>query len=420
MVYVGSEVARLRRVVVQRPGPAHAAMLPGDIDPASAGYLLFDDLIHVPDAQAEHDQLSAVLSTSAEVARFDDMLSEVLSQESARAWLVEEIGRLEGLGGADARRLGELTPAELERTLVTGSLPGATGRLFAPLPNLLFARDLAAVVGETLVVGNASKRARKRESLLTWVVVEHHPWFAGARVSENSQWVRKSGGSYPLTIEGGDVLVISDSLALIGASERTSWSMIIELARELTERGFSRVLVVEMPKQRSSMHLDTVFTLVDWDAATVYTPILEPGGREECRVIRLRRAGDHLAAESVEGNLLDALAAEGHPLRCIPCGGGDPQAMRREQWTDGANHVALSPGVVLGYARNEATGQAMAEHGFEVVHTERFLDIFERDFQGDYSALETSGRRFAVQITGSELSRGRGGPRCLTFPVERR
>ncbi|MCB9760168.1 MAG: arginine deiminase [Alphaproteobacteria bacterium] len=420
MVYVGSEVSRLRRVIVQRPGAAHAHMVPDDIEPSSAGYLLFDDLVHVPAAQAEHDQLVAVLGTTAEVLYLDDMIRQTLEREDARRWLIDEVARLEGLSGETIRVLGSLDPVALERALVVGVLGSGDARLMHPLPNLIFTRDLAAVVGGTLVLGNASKRARKRESLLMWTIVEHHPWFAGARISENSRWVRRAGGSFPLTIEGGDVLVISDSLALIGASERTSWSMIINLAHELVVNGFTRVLVVEMPKQRSSMHLDTVFTMVDWDACVLYPPILERGGREECNLIRLRPKGGDLVVEDLDGDLLDALAGEGHPLRMIPCGGGHPLLARREQWTDGANYVALSPGVVVGYARNNRTAAAMAAAGFRVLDTEAFLTELQRDFGGDYDRLETSGRRYAVQIDGPELSRGRGGPRCLTCPIERR
>jgi arginine deiminase len=384
MPHVSSEVGRLRKVVVQRPGPAHAAMRPEHLEADSPDYLLV----------------------------------EALSSRPARDEVIQTVGRLEPLAAATLIELAAMSPQELALALTTGLVNGRVA--MNPLPNLLFTRDLAAVVGDMLIIGNASKRARRRESLLTWTIVEHHPWFAGATVSTQSRKVRDRGGSYPATVEGGDVLVVSPTLAVIGASARTTWSMIVRLAHELCDHhGFTRVLVAEMPKQRSSMHLDTVFTLLDHGHCVVYPPILEQGGPEECSVLRLRASDQGLLVEDVEGNLVEALADEGHPLQVVPCGGGELLHARREQWTDGANFVCLAPGVVVGYARNIHTNQALSEAGFEVLSARAWLDLLEGEFAGDFEALLATGRRFAIGITGSELVRGRGGPRCLTFPILR-
>jgi arginine deiminase len=421
MIRVNSEVERLRRVVVHPPGPAHERMMPEHIVPESPQYLLFDDLVDVPAAQAEHRELCEVLSSVAEVVYLQELLAEVLQASSARASLVEAVAGLHRLPDSAQRAMCAMSGADLAATMVVGTLGGAVDGqpLFHPAPNLIFTRDLAAVVGELVIVGNASKRARQRETLMSWAVVGAHPVFGEGAVSRVSQRVHEGGGSAPLTVEGGDVLVISSSLVCIGASERTSWAMIIALADELLDSGFTRVLVVEMPKQRSSMHLDTVFTMASWDTGVVYSPLLERGGREEAKAIRLRRVGSATVVEDLDCHLFEALALEGHPLSAIQCGGGHPIHARREQWTDGANYVALGPGVVIGYARNRHTAKEMAQAGFEVITPARFLAVVAQDFGGDGGALIDSGRRIAVHLTGSELSRGRGGPRCLTMPLWR-
>lgn len=421
MIKVQSEVGRLRTVVVHPPGAAMERMLPEHIDPSSPHYLLFDDLVDVRAAEDEHRQLCDVLATVADVVPFQRLLAETLEHAQRRADLIRDVGDHEGLSAAQRDALEGLDPSTLASALIVGTDTGlADGRpLFSPAPNLIFTRDLAAVVGESIVVGNANKLARRRETMLAWAVFEGHGRFGQSPIARSSTRVHEAGGSAPLTIEGGDVLVISERLAAIGASERTSWAMIIRLATELLEHGLERILVVEMPKQRSSMHLDTVFTMADRTIGVVYPPLLEPGGAEEAKVLGIRREQGQTIVDDLDVHLMNALAGEGHPLTPVLCGGGHPLHARREQWTDGANYVALGPGVVVGYARNHRTAAAMREAGFEVTSPQQYLALLDADFGGDADALFASGRRIAVHLVGSELSRGRGGPRCLTCPIWR-
>jgi len=421
MIKVVSEVGRLRSVVIHPPGPAMERMLPEHIDPASPSYLLFDDLVDVRAAADEHAQLCDVLASVAEVVPFQRLLADTMEDVTRRTSLLDDIAAHEGLSDQQAEQLAALDSTALAASLVAGTIGGQVGDepVFAPAPNLIFTRDLAAVVGQTIVVGNANKIARRRETMLAWSVFEGHPRFAQASIAKSSTRVHEAGGSAPLTIEGGDVLVISDEIACIGASERTSWAMIIRLATELLSQGLSQVLVVEMPKQRSSMHLDTVFTLTDRAMGVVYPPLLDAGGSEEAKVLSLSLSDGKTVVADGDHHLIDALAAAGHPIQAVMCGGGHPIHARREQWTDGANYVALGPGVVVGYARNHRTAVAMGEAGFEVMSPASYLATLSSDFQGDVDALFESGRRIAVHLVGSELSRGRGGPRCLTCPIWR-
>lgn len=421
MIQVVSEVGRLRTVIVHAPGAAMERMLPEHIEPSSPNYLLFDDLVDVRAAADEHQQLCDVLASVAEVIPFQRLLAETLRDAGKRDLLVRDVVAHEGLRAAQRAAIDDLDAETLAAAMVVGTVNGRVDgeHLFDPAPNLIFTRDLAAVVGQTIVVGNANKAARRRETMLAWTVFEGHDLFADARIARSSTRVHQAGGSAPLTVEGGDVLVISERLAVIGASERTSWAMIIRLATELLDQGLERVLVVEMPKQRSSMHLDTVFTMADRNVGVVYHPLLKPGGPEEAKVLGLRKEGGNTVIDDLDSHLLDALAGEGHGLNPVLCGGGHPIHAQREQWTDGANYVALGPGVVVGYARNHRTAVSMGEAGFEIMSPQGYLSMLNADFSGDADALFASGRRIAVHLVGSELSRGRGGPRCLTCPVWR-
>ena len=400
---VTSETAPLRQVVVHTPGEEMAL-----VSPANAEDLLFDDILFVEEAREEHATLvrlfRAVVGRDDAVVQVTDLLRETFEQDGARTEFVDALVDRMPYRNFEAYEpeLKALGPDALLRFAVTGQAPFEVSA--RPVPNLLFTRDLSAVVGGHVLVSHAATAARAPESVAIQTVYRHHPRFAGVadRVIELPDDV---------TFEGGDLLVVSDAVVMIGQSERTSLGGVMAVARELlTRTAVEHVVMVNLPKERYCMHLDTVFTFADGDTCVVFPPIIE-------------HAHDHtFVIEALDGDDLrlrpyrtvrDALEdVTGRRFTFVPCGGSDPVRQRREQWTDGANLFALRPGLVVGYDRNRATYDALRAQGFHVVDAASFLD-----FYGDAAA--TSSDRIAVRLPGNELSRGRGGPRCMTMPLVR-
>jgi len=400
---VTSEVGVLRTVLLHRPGGELRRLTPRNSD-----QLLFDGIPWVERAQQEHDLFAGVLrERGVEVLLLADLLAETIAVSGA--------ARIQGISAAvDARRLGHtladelagylrgVDAPELAEILMAGmtfdELPFAhdgtslvrrmhhgSDFVIDPLPNLLFTRDSSFWVGPRVAITSLALPARMRETSLTDLVYAFHPRFLG---------VRRAYESHTAPIEGGDVLLLAPGVIAVGVGERTSPAGAEALARSLFDDGLAHtVLVVPIAQSRATMHLDTVCTMVDIDAVVMY-----PALRDELRAFTIRRGDDYGGREDPGGVTMSGpdpflpAAAEAMgigKLRVIDTG-SDVVTAEREQWDDGNNTLALAPGVVVAYERNEVTNARLADAGIEV-----------------------------LTIPGSELGSGRGGPRCLSCPLSR-
>jgi arginine deiminase len=398
---VDSEVGRLREVIVHRPGAELARLTPNNVDE-----LLFDDVMWAERAREEHDLfVKQLVDHGVVVHHFAELLAEALDADGAREFVAARLATQERFGtmlagavaelvrGYPADRLAEvliggLTKRDVGPWLATPSLllrsAGPDDFILAPLPNHLFQRDNSAWIYGAVSVNPMAKEARQRETINSRVVYNFHPMFAAA--PPTFLYGNDSAVHVPATVEGGDVAVLGHHTVLIGMGERTTPQGVELLSQRLFETGTAeRVLVVELPKERAFMHLDTALTQVDRDAYSVY-PYLPDDLRSWTVTPQLDglafRDNDDLFRELSYALQVDRV----HALR-VPM---DRRAAEREQWDDGNNFLAVAPGVVLGYECNTTTNRYLEDHGITV-----------------------------LPVVGSELGRGRGGPRCLTCPISR-
>lgn len=420
---VTSEIGKLSSVLIHLPGAEIDRMIPAMMEE-----LLFDDILFGNRAREEHRRFQQVLSYVAEeVLDVQDLLEEVLRVPDQRMEILGDLGGALGWGPDMEYRLADLSSDRLASVLVTG-LEKPSGEVgesssdlyyLPPIPNYFFQRDPLVVVGDRAIRCSMATAARLREPLLSGYVFRYHPRFARA---DGSFWFQEFSADYGRpssyarmrpTLEGGDVLVAREDLLVIGYSERTERTTIERLAETLkaARSPVKRIFVVGVPPARSYMHLDTVFTVISREECLVYAPMILPDGAEEADVYECDLTKREISWTS-ERDLLSALRTQKFDVKPLRCGGNDPIAQRREQWTDGANAFALAPGVILIYDRNEKTAEELARNGYEVVDEDDLL-------LGRQSLDLRKARKYAVRLSAHELSRARGGPRCMAMPLVR-
>ena len=419
MFDIRSEVGRLRRVLVHEPGPEVDRMVPDMMEE-----LLFDDILFGERARKEHQRFCRLMETlGIEVFDMRDLLAQALGQEEARRWLVASL--VEDVSAPVAERLMDADAEELTNIFVNGMRWSpdtdvlASEDLFEilPAPNWCFQRDPQVIVGDGVIFSAMATATRSREVLLTRTVFRFHPQFTDARVLldplEPQTGRPVFAGMHRPQFEGGDIMVLSDQVMVVGYSERTNRSGVRTLVRALRgrEEGPRWLLVAALPHKRAYMHLDTVITQIDRERCLAFTPVILPGHDDTAGVYEFDLHEPDPRPRPCT-DLLTALRGRGIDLEPVPCGGQDPLMQQREQWTDGANAVALAPGVIVLYERNVHTAAALDALGYDIVEADDVI-------AGTAAVDLDRPRNTCILLPSNEMSRARGGPHCLTHGLVR-
>lgn len=466
---VTSEIGTLKRVLVHSPDSGL-----GKVVPSKAQDWLFEDIVHLDTIRKdEYDYYTKILLyfldpskikgrltaidapeadrnfykpesdqffASDKVIELQWLLAQVLEDKEIHSKLVASVSAIEGCTYEVQNQLQQYSPVELAKTFVSGT-SSHRDLLFAPIPNFIFTRDIGITIKDHVLLNKPAKKARTREALLAKYIFFHHPLFAGYRdniielpESNHSFLMPEDEEERKVTLEGGDIMVVSEDHLLVGVSERTSPEAAVRITNMIFEKGLmEKVTIIRIPRKRDYMHIDTIFTQVKRDIwvmlgnfsrktvkredEDVIERILEIKKEEKIKILQFHKKcpENPVSFDSLEDLLIDISRNDLHcenEVRFIYSGNNEFPYSAREQWTDSCNLLALKEGVVLGYDRNDKTTEAFKNAGFRIIHVKELLQELET---GTVNVSEI--KDSLILMPSAELSRARGGFHCMSMPL---
>ncbi|OFX61673.1 MAG: arginine deiminase [Bacteroidetes bacterium GWA2_30_7] len=407
-IEINSEIGKLEAVIIHTPGKEVENMTPTNVEKA-----LYSDILNLAVINEEYSQFKAILEKITKTYEVHDLLYKIICNNKVKDNLIHKICTNEGVPQIIDFLLRQ-SNEELAKQLLEGVVMkknhltnylSKDKYILQPLHNFFFTRDAAIAYKNNIFIGRMSNKIRDRESIIMKAIFDYHPAFSGNVISP----YKSKHFHEKLTIEGGDFLVMRENLLIIGLSNRTSSHGIDFILKTLKDNNeHCYIIVQELPDfPESFIHLDMVFTLVDYGKCVIYEPVIL---NNKFQTLLIETQNCKVKPLKEFDNILTALKSIGIDMKSVSCGGSDAYNQEREQWHSGANFVAIEPGKIIGYDRNVHTIDALNKDGFEIINSTEVINNSKK--LDDY-------KKCIITIPGAELSRGGGGCRCMTMPIKR-